>query len=596
MKSRKRVLVCAGTGCLSCGCRAVRDALMGEVIDLGVASEIEIVETGCFGACDLGPVVIVGQEQVLYPRLTPEGAKEVARRHLAKDEPVDDLLYRDNRTGETLRTLPEIPFFVRQTKVVRRNCGEIDPLSLNDYISRDGYRGLEKALKEMTPAEVIQMINSSGLRGRGGGGFATGVKWDLAASSSEATKFVVCNADEGDPGAFMDRSQLEGDPHSVIEGLTIAGYAIGARRGFVYVRAEYRLAVERLQAAIQAARARGLLGKAIFGSGFDFDVEMRVGAGAFVCGEETALLASVEGRRGTPNPRPPYPAERGLWGKPTIINNVKTLATVPVIILRGADWFRSLGTEQSKGTMVFALAGKINNTGLAEVPMGTTLREIIYDIGGGIPDGQAFKAAQTGGPSGGCIPVDYLDVPVEYDTLTRLGSMMGSGGLIVMDEATCMVDVAKFFLEFTKDESCGKCIPCREGCLQMLEMLERITSGAGRAEDIGLLEELADVMKSSALCGLGQTAPNPVLSTLRYFRSEYEAHIHEKTCPAGVCQALRRFVVFAERCRGCGVCKRVCPAGAISGEPKTVHSIDQDLCLKCSACVNKCRFEAIHRA
>lgn len=595
MGTRRRILVCAGTGCLSCGCRAVKSALMDEAQELGILGDFEVLETGCFGVCDLGPAVVVEPERYFYPRLTPEGAREVARKHLAKGEPVDHLLHRDDQTGEILGTLSEIPFFARQTKVIRRNCGEIDPLSVDDYVARGGYRGLEKALKEMTPAEVVDVITSSGLRGRGGGGFPTGVKWDLAAKASDKTKFVVCNADEGDPGAFMDRSQLEGDPHSVIEGLAIAGYAIGAQQGFVYIRAEYRLAVERLKSAINAARARGFLGADVFGSGYKFDVEVRVGAGAFVCGEETALLASVEGRRGTPRPRPPYPAEQGLWGKPTIINNVKTLATVPVIILRGADWFRSLGTAHSKGTMVFALAGKIKNTGLVEVPMGSTLREIIYDIGGGIPGGRAFKAAQTGGPSGGCIPADYLDVPVEYDTLTKLGSMMGSGGLIIMDETTCMVDVAKFFLEFTRDESCGRCTPCREGCLQMLEIFERITSGEGTVKDLELLEELAGVMKSSALCGLGQTAPNPVLSTLRYFRSEYEAHIIDKRCQAGACQQLRRFVVLAERCRGCGVCKRGCPAEAIRGELKAVHSIDQDRCVKCGACVNQCRFEAIQQ-
>jgi len=487
----------------------------------------------------------------------------------------------------------DIDFYKKQKRIALRNCGVINPEVIEEYIANDGYRALAKVLTEMTPQQVIDEIKKSGLRGRGGGGFPTGNKWQFAANAQGDIKYVVCNADEGDPGAFMDRSILEGDPHSVLEAMAIAGYAIGAQEGYIYVRAEYPIAVKRLEKAIEQARDRGLLGKNILGTGFNFDIFLRLGSGAFVCGEETALLASVEGRRGEPRPRPPFPANQGLWGKPTIINNVETYANIPVIILKGADWFASIGTERSKGTKVFAVGGKINNTGLVEIEMGTTLREVIFDIGGGIPNGKKFKAVQTGGPSGGCLPAEKLDMPIEYDTLVQAGSMMGSGGMIVMDEDNCMVDIAKFFLTFTQDESCGKCPPCRIGTKRMLEILERITNGEGKDGDIELLENLAKSIKASALCGLGQTAPNPVLSTIRYFRDEYEAHIKEKRCPAGACKALIHYEVQPDVCRGCGLCVKVCPTGAISGERKQPHSIDQEKCIKCNSCLERCPFGAI---
>ncbi|MCL6638128.1 MAG: NADH-quinone oxidoreductase subunit NuoF [Firmicutes bacterium] len=535
---RAHVLVCGGAGCVSSNCRDVEKALVGAIAGYGLEREVKVIQTGCMGPCDLGPVIVVYPEGVFYRKVKPGDAAVIVEEHLLKGRVVSRLLYRSPGTRDNKITFNEIKFFNRQTRIALRNTGMINPESVEEYIARDGYRALGKVLTEMSPQEVVDTIKKSGLRGRGGAGFPTGQKWQFTARAEGTPKYVVCNADEGDPGAFMDRSVLEGDPHSVLEAMAICGYAIGSAQGFVYVRAEYPLAVERLGMAIEKAREYGLLGKNIFGTGFGFDVEIRVGAGAFVCGEETALLASIEGKRGEPRPRPPFPANAGLFAKPTVINNVETLANIPPIILNGPEWFASIGTEKSKGTKVFALAGKINNTGLVEVPMGTTLREIIFDIGGGIPRGKKFKAAQTGGPSGGCIPAEYLDTPADYESLTTLGTIMGSGGLIIMDEDTCMVDLAKFFVEFVQDESCGKCSPCRIGTKRMLEILERITGGEGKEGDIELLIELSNGIKSSSLCGLGQTAPNPVLSTIRYFRDEYEAHIREKRCPAGVCSAL----------------------------------------------------------
>lgn len=591
---RAHVLVCAGAGCISSGCQGVKNALLESISRLGLEREVKVVETGCMGPCDLGPVIVVYPEGVFYRKLKPADAVEIAEEHLLKGRVVERLLYRVPEDGRTAATFDQIDFFKKQTRIALRNTGIINPESVEEYIARDGYRALGKVLSSMSPQEVIECIKKSGLRGRGGAGFPTGLKWEFSAKAPGSPKYVVCNADEGDPGAFMDRSILEGDPHSVLEGMAICGYAIGANQGYVYVRAEYPLAVQRLSLAIEKAREYGLLGQNIFGTGFSFDVEIRVGAGAFVCGEETALLASIEGRRGEPRPRPPFPAQSGLWGKPTVINNVETWANVPPIILNGPEWFASIGTEKSKGTKVFALAGKVNNTGLVEVPMGTTLREIIFDLGGGIPGGKQFKAVQTGGPSGGCIPARYLDVPVDYESLTQLGAIMGSGGMIVLDEDTCMVDLARFFLEFVQDESCGKCSPCRIGTKRMLEILERITRGEGRDRDIELLEELGHHIKSSALCGLGQTAPNPVLSTIRHFREEYEAHIYQKKCPARVCRALVVYTIDEEKCNGCGRCKVVCPAGAISGEKKKPHRIEVEKCIRCGTCMEKCKFSAIY--
>jgi len=558
-------------------------------------NEVKIVKTGCFGLCAEGPIVVVYPEGAMYTRVSVDDVKEIVEEHLLKGRIVKRLLAGEKEAEDISKSLEGVEFFKRQTRIVLRNCGRINPENIDEYIAFDGYKALEKVLTEMTPEVVIDTMKKSGLRGRGGGGFPTGVKWDFAAKQVSDQKYVCCNADEGDPGAFMDRSVLEGDPHSVIEAMSIAGYAIGATEGFIYVRAEYPIAVKRLQIAIDQAKEYGLLGDNILGTGFKFDLEIRLGAGAFVCGEETALMTSIEGHRGEPRPRPPFPAVKGLWQKPTILNNVETYANVPIIILQGAEWFSSIGTEKSKGTKVFALGGKINNTGLVEVPMGTTLREVVYDIGGGIPNGKKFKAAQTGGPSGGCIPTSHLDTPIDYDNLIALGSMMGSGGLIVMDEDNCMVDIARFFLEFTVEESCGKCPPCRIGTKRMLEILEKITSGKGEAGDIEKLELLAKNIKACALCGLGQTAPNPVLSTLRYFRDEYEAHVYGKKCPAGVCKSMLKYTIDESKCKSCGLCTKVCPMNCISGEKKVTYVIDQAKCAKCGACMEKCPFKAISK-
>lgn len=590
---RSHVLVCAGTGCTSSDSLEVRTKLREEIQRLKLEKEIKVVETGCFGFCNLGPIMVVYPEGTFYCQVKPEDVKEVAEEHLLKGRVVSRLLYSEPESEIKVSDFEKIDFFNHQKRIALRNCGVINPEKIEEYIAHDGYFALAKVLNEMKPEEVIEEIKKSGLRGRGGGGFPTGLKWEFAYKTPGDVKYVVCNADEGDPGAFMDRSVLEGDPHSLIEAMAIAGYAIGAEQGYIYVRAEYPIAVNRLEIAINQAREYGLLGKDIFGTGFNFDLDIRLGAGAFVCGEETALLTSIEGHRGEPRPRPPFPAVEGLWKKPTLLNNVETYANIPAIIFNGAQWFASIGTEKSKGTKVFALAGKINNTGLIEVPMGTPLRTIIYDIGGGIPNGKKFKAAQTGGPSGGCIPAHLIDTEIDYDNLIALGSMMGSGGLIVMDETDCMVDIAKFFLEFTQEESCGKCPPCRIGTKRMLEILEKITEGKGTLEDIDNLEILARTIKNASLCGLGQTAPNPVLSTLKYFRDEYEAHIIDKKCPAGVCQALLSYNVVADKCRGCGICARVCPVAAIAGKPKEPYVIDNEKCIKCGACIEKCKFGAI---
>lgn len=592
---RSHVLVCAGTGCVSSGCKKVQEAMHAALERHGLANEVNVVETGCFGFCKMGPIVMVYPEGAFYCQVKPEDAEELVSEHLLKGRIVERLLYQEPVTERAVPLFNDIGFYRKQHRVALRNCGNINPECIEEYIAHDGYQALARVLTRMTSEEVIDEVKRSGLRGRGGGGFPTGRKWEFARASEDDIKYVVCNADEGDPGAFMDRSLLEGDPHSIVEAMAIAGYAIGAEQGYVYVRAEYPIAVERLSIAIKQARELGLLGKNIFGSDFSFDLGIRLGAGAFVCGEETALLSSIEGHRGTPRPRPPYPAVKGLWGKPTLISNVETFGNITTILRHGPDQFAAIGTEKSKGTKVFALAGNINNTGLVEVPMGTTLREIVYDIGGGIPGGKAFKACQTGGPSGGCLPAELLDTSVDYDSLIAVGSMMGSGGLIVMDENTCMVDVARFFLEFTQEESCGKCVPCREGTKRMLEILERITKGEGVDGDIELLEELAEVISKASLCGLGQTAPNPVLATLKFFRDEYEAHIHQKRCPAGVCQALLSYQVVADKCKGCGLCKKVCPVDAISGDMRKPHHIDKDKCIKCGACVAKCPFKAISR-
>ena len=563
----------------------------------GLSDEVKIVQTGCFGLCANGPIMIIYPEGTFYSHVKVEDVKEIVEEHLLKGRLVERLLHKETDEGvaETVHSLSDTKFYKKQHRVALRNCGVINPESIDEYIGTDGYQALGKVLTEMKPQEVIDTILASGLRGRGGAGFPTGRKWQFAADQPAGKKYVVCNADEGDPGAFMDRSVLEGDPHAVIEAMAIAGYAIGADEGYIYVRAEYPIAVQRLTIAINQAREYGLLGKDIFGTGFNFDITLRLGAGAFVCGEETALLASIEGKRGEPHPRPPFPAVKGLFGKPTIINNVETLANIAQIINKGADWFASMGTEKSKGTKVFALGGKITNTGLVEIPMGTTLREIIEDIGGGIPNGKKFKAAQTGGPSGGCIPASLIDTPIDYDNLLAIGSMMGSGGLIVMDEDNCMVDIAKFFLEFTVDESCGKCVPCRTGTRRLLEILEKITSGNGEMEDLDKLEELCNYIKSTSLCGLGQTAPNPVVSTLRYFRDEYIAHIVDKKCPAGVCKKLLHYHIDAEKCRGCTACARQCPTNAISGAVRTPHEIDPAKCIKCGACMATCKFGAIYK-
>ena len=592
---RSTILVCGGTGCTSSGSPKLYERFAQLLAEKGLDKEVKLVKTGCFGLCAAGPVVIVYPEGAFYSGIKVEDVDEIVEEHLIKGRIVTKLLYKGStHEGTTeIKPLDEIGFYEKQKRVALRNCGVIDPENIDEYIAFDGYKALAKVLTEMTREEVVDCISKSGLRGRGGAGFPTGTKWKFAMGST-GKKYVCCNADEGDPGAFMDRSVLEGDPHAVLEAMAIAGYAIGSDQGYIYVRAEYPIAVKRLEIAISQAREYGLLGKNIFGTDFSFDIDIRLGAGAFVCGEETALMHSIEGGRGEPRVRPPFPAVKGLFGKPTILNNVETYANICQIILKGADWFASMGTERSKGTKVFALGGKIVNSGLVEVPMGTTLREIIYDISGGCPNGKKFKAVQTGGPSGGCIPAEHLDIPIEYDTLIEIGSMMGSGGMIVMDEDNCMVDIARFFLDFTVDESCGKCTPCRIGTRRMLEILNRIVSGKGEDGDIEKLEALASSIKATALCGLGQTAPNPVLSTLKFFRDEYEAHIRDKKCPAHHCQALLQYVI-TDKCRGCTACARVCPAGAISGEVKQQHHIDPEKCLKCGACMEKCRFGAISK-
>ena len=594
---RSNVLVCGGTGCTSSNSEQIIEKLNEEIKAQGLDKEVNVIRTGCFGLCALGPIMVVYPEGAIYSRVTPEVVPEIVSEHLLKGRIVTRLLYQETVVDEnTTKSLNETTFYAKQMRIALRNCGVINPELIDEYIAQDGYAALGKVLTEMTPQQVIDTMLASGLRGRGGAGFPTGLKWKFAAANQADQKYACCNADEGDPGAFMDRSVLEGDPHSVLEAMAIAGYAIGASQGYIYIRAEYPIAVKRLQIAINQAREYGLLGKNIFDSGFDFDIDLRLGAGAFVCGEETALMTSIEGKRGEPRVRPPFPALKGLFGKPTVLNNVETYANIPQIILKGADWFKSIGTEKSPGTKVFALGGKITNTGLVEVPMGTTLREVVEDIGGGVPGDHTFKAAQTGGPSGGCIPASLIDTPIDYDNLIANGSMMGSGGLIVMDETTCMVDIAKFFLEFTVDESCGKCTPCRVGTKRLLEILDKITSGKGTLEDIDKLEELCYYIKENSLCGLGQTAPNPVLSTLKYFRDEYVAHVTEHRCPAGACKALTNFHIEADKCRGCTLCARNCPVGAISGKVKEPHVIDTSKCIKCGVCMEKCKFNAVVKA
>ena len=592
---RSHVLVCGGTGCTSSGSQQIMETLKEEIKKAGLEQEVSVVQTGCHGLCALGPIMIVYPDASFYSMVKVEDIPEIVQEHLLKGRVVTRLLYQETVTPAGVKALIDTNFYKKQHRIALRNCGIINPEVIEEYIGTGGYAALGKVLTEMTPDDVIQCLLDSGLRGRGGGGFPTGLKWKLAKQNDADQKYVCCNADEGDPGAFMDRSVLEGDPHAVLEAMAIAGYAIGASQGYIYVRAEYPIAVERLKIAIKQAREMELLGKDIFGSGFDFNIDLRLGAGAFVCGEETALMTSIEGNRGEPRPRPPFPAQKGLFGKPTILNNVETFANIPQIILNGPEWFASMGTEKSKGTKVFALGGKIHNTGLVEIPMGTTLREVIEEIGGGIPNGKKFKAAQTGGPSGGCIPAEHFDIPIDYDNLISIGSMMGSGGLIVMDETDCMVDIAKFFLEFTVEESCGKCTPCRIGTKRMLEILTKITKGTATMEDLDKLEELCYYVKENSACGLGQTAPNPVLSTLRYFRDEYEAHIKEKRCPAGVCKALLSYHIDADKCKGCTLCARNCPVGAIIGSVKNPHIIDTDKCVKCGACMEKCKFGAIYK-
>ena len=600
---RIHALICGGTGCTSSGSAEIQEALHREIAAQGLEDEIKVVQTGCFGLCALGPIMIIYPEGVFYSKVTADDVPEIVEEHFLKGRPVERLIYKEeeNETEEQIlnSSLSNTQFYKKQLRVALRNCGVINPENIDEYIAMDGYFALAKVLKEMTPEDVIKTILDSGLRGRGGGGFPTGRKWQFARNSVSDKKYVVCNADEGDPGAFMDRSVLEGDPHAVLEAMAIAGYAIGADEGWIYIRAEYPIAVARLKIAIKQAREYGVLGNDIFGTGFNFDIHIRLGAGAFVCGEETALLTSIEGNRGMPRSRPPFPAIKGLWGKPTIINNVETYANIAQIILKGPEWFASMGTEKSKGTKVFALGGKIHNTGLVEIPMGTTLREIVEDIGG-VPNGKKFKAAQTGGPSGGCIPASLIDTPIDYDNLTAIGSMMGSGGLIVMDEDTCMVDLAKFFLEFTVDESCGKCSPCRIGTRRMLEILTRITEGNGTLEDLDELEEIAATLKTNSLCALGQTAANPVLSTIKHFRDEYLAHIVDKKCPAGVCKKLMHYTVIKDKCFGCGMCMRACPTNAISktdytapGKKLPAVEIDSKKCIKCGACIATCKFKAI---
>ena len=600
---RSHVLICGGTGCTSSGSAKIIDVMEKQLVENNLTDEIKIVQTGCFGLCANGPIVIVYPEGTFYSHVQPEDVEEIVQEHFIKGRVVERLLHvEENGDNKDFLALSETTFYKKQHRVALRNCGVINPENIEEYIGTDGYQALGKCLTEMKPQDVIDVIKASGLRGRGGGGFPTGLKWQFAADQPAGQKYVGCNADEGDPGAFMDRSVLEGDPHAVLEAMAIAGYAIGADTGYIYVRAEYPIAINRLQIAINQAREYGLLGNNIFDTGFNFDIQLRFGAGAFVCGEETALMTSIEGHRGEPRPRPPFPAVKGLFGKPTILNNVETYANIPQIILKGADWFASMGTEKSKGTKVFALGGKITNTGLVEVPMGTTLREVVEEIGGGIPNGKKFKAAQTGGPSGGCIPAHLIDTPIDYDNLIEIGSMMGSGGLIVMDEDNCMVDIARFFLDFTVDESCGKCTPCRVGTRRLLEILDKIISGNGELEDLDRMEELCNYIKSASLCGLGQTAPNPVISTLRYFKDEYIAHIVDKKCPAGVCKKLIQYKIDQEKCIGCGMCAKNCPANAITktdyiapGHKLPSLTIDQSKCVKCGACVAGCKFNAIYK-
>ncbi|WP_313582989.1 NADH-quinone oxidoreductase subunit NuoF [Lacrimispora sp.] len=592
---RSHVLVCGGTGCTSSGSQQIMVKLRDELKNQGLDQEVSVVQTGCHGLCALGPIMIIYPDATFYAMVKEDDISEIVTEHLLKGRPVERLLYDETVTPAGIKALSDTDFYKKQHRIALRNCGVINPEEIEEYIGTGGYQALGKVLTEMTPDEVVQTLLDSGLRGRGGAGFPTGLKWKLAKQNDADQKYVCCNADEGDPGAFMDRSVLEGDPHALLEAMTIAGYAIGASQGYIYVRAEYPIAVQRLKIAIDQAKEMELLGDDIFGSGFSFNIDLRLGAGAFVCGEETALMVSIEGNRGEPRPRPPFPAQKGLFGKPTILNNVETYANIPQIILNGSEWFASMGTEKSKGTKVFALGGKIHNTGLVEVPMGTTLREIIEEIGGGIPNGKKFKAAQTGGPSGGCIPVEHYDIPIDYDNLIAIGSMMGSGGLIVMDETDCMVDIAKFFLEFTVEESCGKCTPCRIGTKRMLEILDKITKGQAKLEDLDRLEELCYYVKENSACGLGQTAPNPVLSTLKFFRDEYNAHIVDKTCPSGVCKALLSYHIDAEKCKGCTICARNCPVNAISGSVKNPHVIDLEKCIKCGVCMEKCKFDAVYK-
>ena len=590
-----RVRICM-TGCRAYGAEEIRDAFVKEISERGLQDKVEIVETGCHGICARAPVIGIDPQGILYQQLTPEDVPDIVSETLINGKIVERLVFDVPETGERIPIADDIPFYKKQMKVVLRNCGTIDPREITQYIARDGYAAISKVLSTMTPEDVIDSIKTSGLRGRGGAGFPTGLKWGFARSAKGDTKYLICNADEGDPGAFMDRAVLEGDPHALLEGMLIAAYAIGAETGYIYVRAEYPIAIEHLKIAVQQAEELGLLGEDILGSGVNFKIKIKEGAGAFVCGEETALMASIEGRSGMPRPRPPFPANSGLWGKPTNINNVETFANVAPIILRGADWYASLGTEGSKGTKLFALAGKVNNTGLIEVPMGITLQEVIFDIGGGVPKGKKFKAVQIGGPSGGCVPSKHMDLPVDYDSLSSAGAIMGSGGMIVMDEDTCMVDVARYFMDFVQSESCGKCVPCRLGTKRMLEILTRITEGKGEEGDVELLAEMAAMIKDSSLCALGQTAPNPVLTTLNFFGDEYVAHIRDKYCPAHVCQELFVYQIDAQACKGCGVCMRGCPQNAISGEKKQPHLIDQELCIKCGLCFDACPFGAITKA
>ena len=590
-----QVLVCGGTGCAMEGAMDITNAIKNELKKHRIENEIEVIRTGCLGLCDLGPIVIIYPEGTFYSKVNIKDVPELVEEHLVRGNIVKRLAYFESLDNYGVRSLNDVEFYKKQVRIALKNCGVIDPESIDEYLAVDGYKSLEKVLTKMTPSEVVEVIKKSGLRGRGGGGFSTGLKWELAAREIGDEKYIICNADEGDPGAFMDRSVLEGDPHQVLEAMIIGGYAIGANEGYIYVRAEYPLAIERLKIAIKQSKEYGLIGDNILGTGFKFNIEIRLGAGAFVCGEETALINSIEGKRGMPNPKPPFPAESGLWKKPSVINNVETLANIPQIILKSDEWFSSIGTDNNKGTKVFALGGKITNGGLVEVPMGITLREVIYEIGGGIPNGKEFKAVQTGGPSGGCITAENLDTPIDYDSLRNLGSMMGSGGMIVLDEDNCMVDVARFYLDFIKDESCGKCTPCRVGTKRMLEILEKITAGKGTLEDLEKLETLGNQIKATSLCGLGQTAPNPVLSTLKYFKDEYIHHVVDKKCPAGVCTALVEYVIDPEKCRGCSLCARQCPVNAISGKIRQPYNIDQEKCIKCGACANKCPFKAIEK-